>query len=570
MSPEEHAYHMELQLQKEKLHLIQQKQLELKQMEEQQKLELQLHQNQQQLKVHERHSVDSSSRNSFSYRGEQYRAGSPSFEADGVPSMVNEESLESVSRTVYLGNVPEDVTYKQILDYVRCGDIEEILIIQRNTCAFITFVDSKSALTFHSEAILKKLEINGQPVKVGWGKKSQLDPITAAHINSEQASRNVFIGNLFMTQREIYEQHDPNLTSNSPEVDDGNSRRKPKRGSANIYREEQLKIKLLTDLMTFGPIETLKLIPEKGIAFVHFTSIKNAIKTVSTLALINPYYKNKKIGYGKDRCSFVTKTQKHNASINGNSHSPSPFDGESTSFHTSHHMSSSINNSNSGQMDDRIISHLLNESFESLEIESPNTDVNNFGNRTIFIGNLPKGCKISEVCNVVKGGMLEKIKYFEDKHMAFITFIDPNSAAQFYHSSKEKNIVIFQKVCKIGWGKNPGCLSDALNLMIKQGASRNIYIGNINFGKFQRNEELNADTSDFFFNENNLHRFIRKYGEVEQINFLIEKNCCFVNFMNISDAIIAIDKIKEHPNFQNLKINFGKDRCANQPRRDPY
>lgn len=47
------------------------------------------------------------------------------------------------------------------------------------------------------------------------------------------------------------------------------------------------------------------------------------------------------------------------------------------------------------------------------------------------------------------------------------------------------------------------------------------------------------------------------------------RNCAFVNFTNISNAIKAIEGIKNKPDYANLRIAHGKDRCANPPRSGP-
>lgn len=47
------------------------------------------------------------------------------------------------------------------------------------------------------------------------------------------------------------------------------------------------------------------------------------------------------------------------------------------------------------------------------------------------------------------------------------------------------------------------------------------------------------------------------------------RNCAFVNFTNIQNAIKAIDGIKNKPDYANLRIAHGKDRCANPPRSGP-
>ena len=52
-------------------------------------------------------------------------------------------------------------------------------------------------------------------------------------------------------------------------------------------------------------------------------------------------------------------------------------------------------------------------------------------------------------------------------------------------------------------------------------------------------------------------------------DFAVARNCAFVNFTNISNAIKAIDGIKSKPDYANLRIAHGKDRCANPPRSGP-
>ena len=47
------------------------------------------------------------------------------------------------------------------------------------------------------------------------------------------------------------------------------------------------------------------------------------------------------------------------------------------------------------------------------------------------------------------------------------------------------------------------------------------------------------------------------------------RNCAFVNYTNISNAIKAIEAIKIKPDYANLRIAHGKDRCANPPRSGP-
>ncbi|KAI5285293.1 hypothetical protein KEM54_000676, partial [Ascosphaera aggregata] len=182
--------------------------------------------------------------------------------------------LSGASRTIYLGNLPTETSAEELLGHVRSGQIESVRMLPDKNCAFISFMDSSSATHFHSDAILKKLAIRGNDVKIGWGKPSQVPTSVALAVQQSGASRNVYLGNL-------------------PE---------------EITDEE-----IREDLGKFGPIDTIKIVKEKNIAFIHYLSISNAIKAVSQLPQEPKYQAPRRVNYGKDRCAYVSKTQQQNA-----------------------------------------------------------------------------------------------------------------------------------------------------------------------------------------------------------------------------------------------------------------
>lgn len=153
-----------------------------------------------------------------------------------------------------------------------------------------------------------------------------------------------------------------------------------------------------------------------------------------------------------------------------------------------------------------------------------------------------------------------------------MTFVDPAAAFTFFQVATYQNLTLNNRRLKIGWGKNAGPLPPTLALAVHAGATRNVYIGNI--------EDFET------FTEDRLKRDFGEYGDIELVNFLkekcvslpeycpfsplmsghIDRNCAFVNFTNISNAIKAIDGVKNKPEYANLRIAHGKDRCANPPR----
>lgn len=404
--------------------------------------------------------------------------------------------INSSSRTVYLGNIPPETSAEEILGHVRSGQIESVRLLPDKNCAFISFLDGSSATHFHSDAILKKLAIRGQDIKVGWGKPAQVPTSVALAVQQSGASRNVYLGNLPDTVTEA---------------------------------------ELREDLGKFGPIDTVKIVREKAIGFVHFLSIGNAIKAVSQLPQEPKWQAPRRVYYGKDRCAYVSKTQQQNAA---------QYLGIAPGY--AHVLN--------GADKDLISNALAQQSVAAAAVATTAGGVSNLGNRTVYLGNIHPETTIEEICNVVRGGLLHHIRYIPDKHICFVTFIDPTSAASFYALSNLQGLMIHNRRLKIGWGKHSGALPPAIALAVSGGASRNVYIGNL----------------DESWSEERLRQDFSEYGEIELVNALREKSCAFVNFTNIANAIKAIEAIRSRDDYARFKINFGKDRCGNAPRQNTH
>ncbi|KAL6705148.1 hypothetical protein ACN47E_007253 [Coniothyrium glycines] len=400
--------------------------------------------------------------------------------------------VSGTSRTVYLGNIPPETSAEEILGHVRSGQIESVRLLPDKNCAFISFLDSSSATHFHSDAILKKLSIRGQDIKIGWGKPSQVPTSVALAVQQSGASRNVYLGNL----------------------------------SEDVTEDE-----LREDLSKFGPIDTVKIVREKAIGFVHFLSIGNAIKAVAQLPQEPKWQAPRRVYYGKDRCAYVSKTQQQNAA---------QYLGIAPGY--AHVLN--------GADRDMISNALAQQSVAAAAVATSAGGANNLGNRTVYLGNIHPETTIEEICNVVRGGLLHHIRYIPDKHICFVTFIDPTSAASFYALSNLQGLMIHNRRLKIGWGKHSGALPPAIALAVSGGASRNVYIGNL----------------DESWTEERLRQDFSEYGEIELVNTLREKSCAFVNFTNIANAIKAIEAVRGREEYKRFKVNFGKDRCGNPPR----
>ncbi|KAL8775381.1 MAG: hypothetical protein Q9209_000389 [Squamulea sp. 1 TL-2023] len=422
--------------------------------------------------------------------------GNQAFGGTGAHMQLAPNVMSSSSRTVYLGNIPPETSAEEILGHVRSGPIESVRILPDKNCAFISFLESNCATHFHSDAILKKLSIRGQDIKIGWGKPAQVPTSVSIAVQQSGASRNVYLGNLpdSVTEAELRE-----------------------------------------DLGKYGLIDTVKIVREKAIGFVHFLSISNAIKAVAQLPQEPKWQAPRRVYYGKDRCAYISKTQQQNAA---------QFLGIPAGYQ----------NALNAHDRDMISTTLAQQSAQAAAVATSAGGIDNLGNRTVYLGNIHPETTIEEICNVVRGGLLHHIRYIPDKHICFVTFIDPTAAASFYALSNMQGLMIHNRRLKIGWGKHSGALPPAIALAVSGGASRNVYIGNLD--ESWTEERLRLDFSE--------------YGEIELVNALREKSCAFVNFTNIANAIKAIEAIRGKEDYSRFKVNFGKDRCGNPPRQNNH
>lgn len=216
-----------------------------------------------------------------------------------------------------------------------------------------------------------------------------------------------------------------------------------------------------------------------------------------------------------------------------------------------------------------------------------NPDPYNVGNRTIYLGNLHPSSTVEEIANNVRaGGLVESIVYRPEKRVCFITFVDPNVALKFYLNHQVLHqLIIHGYDITVGWAKSrSGPLSREISLAVTAGASRNVYIGFKNkgdpldavYGSSRAQNQVPLPS------EEELRTDFSKFGDMEQINFYHNRDCGFLNFLNIIDAIHLVelfesrngDKITSivgddglfYARYSKFKISFAKDRCGNPPK----
>lgn len=397
-----------------------------------------------------------------------------------IPRPAIPPHLVPIGRTVYIGNIPSNTHVSELLDLVRFGPIESVRMLPEKNCAFVSFLTGHVAAAFHADMTVKRVSLHKHELKVGWGKPSAPPPAVVMAAQNQHATRNVYIGGI-----------------------DGN------------FTEESLRL----DLSRFGDIDQIKIMRDTNVCFVHFLSIQAAMTVVSSLTL-EPKWKGKRVNYGKDRCSYVPRGQQqiqaHNSQAAALGLAAATWLGYPTGFVGFNSKSqagaafSSFVAGNETESSEAVSEQILSNKFSN-----PDPQFHQFGNRTVYLGNLHPNTTTDEICNHVRGGILENIKYLPDRHIAFVTFIDPNTALTFYHLATYTGITINGRRLKVGWGRQSGPLNPAIALAVQAGASRNLYLGNID------DPEL--------LDENRIRSEFSAFGELEMVNALREKNCVRVS-----------------------------------------
>lgn len=446
-------------------------------------------------------------------------AGSPFAIGGGA----NVDGGPEISRTIYLGGLTKDTTAHEILNHVKTGPVESLRILPEKGCAFLNFVEPLNAQLFYQDYRNRSLQLQGSDIKVGWGKPGTIN-LAVQNAIQHGATRNVFIG-----------QVNDDTTTDS----------------------------LKTDLAGFGDIELVKIVRDKRIAFVYFTSVAAALKCVNALNQ-DPAWAGRRINYGRDRCFPVHLQQQQQQQqqyqhhqqqmtsnqfmFGGDGAHDGPFQfgfdafggGAKGGMHGQGPMMATFGPSSSTLPGGAIMTSDGMGQF----VMQDNPE------RTIYLGNLPSEITCEDICNVVRGGQIYQVRHLKEKNMAFVTFVDANAAAALYAHGNSIGLAIGGRRARVGWGKPTKIAPHTLQAIQQQHASRNLYIGRMN-------QPIPIDQ---------LLRDFSEYGEVELINTLPEKNCCFVNFTSINSAMKARHGILSHPTYSGFRINYGKDRCE-QPLR---
>lgn len=509
--------------------------------------------------------------------------------------LMSGSSTPQPCRTVYVGNIPSDVSATAILDKVRCGTIEAYRALPEKNCAFLAFLDAREAAIFHKEATqaaaAHRFVVNGHELKVSWGKPSPVPQHVIREVQEHNATRNVFIGDI------------------DPTVD----------------TEERIRKRL----EKYGAVDNVRIMAEKRIAFVHLCSISDAIKAVRELSH-DREWQGRRINYGRDRCapvgSAVSLAARHksegldtltraespglvaqpqpqvdtnvliqrlaavalkaglhpqhallvaaaatnNASLSSDPSTPVPPSSRPRSMSARFqedlrlNLDSPVYRNSSPYLDALAAppTPLSASLYGSMDSPASIAAGEAAQNRTIYLGNLHPETTMEELCNVIRGGGLETIKIFVDRGIAFVTFLEADAATNFLSRTQREGMTVRHRKLKAGWGRPAPSLAPSVrDAVLYSGASRNVYIGGL----------PDPDTLGDPWTVESIKSDFEVFGEIEMVNRPSGMDCAFVNFTKIQSAIKAVEEMNNvtegtPKRYEGLRVNYGKDRCANPPR----
>jgi len=135
-----------------------------------------------------------------------------------------------------------------------------------------------------------------------------------------------------------------------------------------------------------------------------------------------------------------------------------------------------------------------------------------------------------------------------EKSCAFVAFIDPLAAqACVKELTVSRTGYPFKgKTIKVGFSNADKQLRPDIAEEVTKGATRAV--------------DIPIDTTTW--TEAYIHTYMGRFGDIENVRIVNDKNCAFVHYTNIQAAIGAVHTLPTEAQFINKRVSYGKDRCA--------
>eukprot|EP01129_Flabellula_baltica_P016340 TRINITY_DN865_c0_g1_i4.p1 TRINITY_DN865_c0_g1~~TRINITY_DN865_c0_g1_i4.p1 ORF type:complete len:775 (-),score=203.30 TRINITY_DN865_c0_g1_i4:100-2424(-) len=159
------------------------------------------------------------------------------------------------SECVWVGNMNPLTSESELRDaFGQFGELSSVRVVGSKNCAFVRYFDTESAIRAYNE--MAGAFVHGNPLKVGWGKPSDKPLKNHPHLRGQPVSN-----------KPRGKENPPCKNLHITNVD------------FNIASEQLF----FSEFSPFGPIESIKIYPQKNCVFVNFQSMNSALACISTL-----------------------------------------------------------------------------------------------------------------------------------------------------------------------------------------------------------------------------------------------------------------------------------------------
>lgn len=103
-----------------------------------------------------------------------------------LPKLTPPEDLSIT--TLYIGNLPEDVTEKDIRDqFYSFGEIRDVFLVPKQLCGFVSFVSREEA-EVAANTMFNRMMIRGSKIAIRWGRPKSIEQPNQGHVVNELTS----------------------------------------------------------------------------------------------------------------------------------------------------------------------------------------------------------------------------------------------------------------------------------------------------------------------------------------------------------------------------------------------
>lgn len=163
--------------------------------------------------------------------------------------------------------------------------------------------------------------------------------------------------------------------------------------------------------------------------------------------------------------------------------------------------------------------------------------------RTIYLGNVVSSPK--DIFNIIWGGDVFQLKFLKEKNVAFLTFINPQSAEMFINYYSKNELSINDKPCRVMKGSVSNI--NLTNIMeIARGATRCLSV------KKSNNEDINKSV-------NNIIEKVKKEYTLVAVDLNEGEDAIEIECLSIQDCVSIMEMFLEN-NIPNC--DFMRDGCG--------